>query len=601
MSLKLTLPREIDRRMTAHRSLFCAASIAVLTSCGASKPIATAASPAARDDASLDDAGRARQLLSRLSFGARASDVAEVQHLGVDAWLDRQLHPQRIADPVADSVLGLLDITNKTAFELYADHPQPNEYGYPIGGKQPDTAEIRRKAKGDSVTPALDAVTLQAKIDEAAVLMKELPKLGPMRQAAVRELGPSILIRAVASNRQLLEVMTDFWENHFSVSVDKSPNVFALVDYDRTIRAHAMGKFRDLLGAVAKSPEMLYYLDNFQSVVDSVHPNPVEWRLEERRREHPPLGDTLLAHTVKRRRVGVNENYARELMELHTLGVDGGYTQKDVQEVARCLTGWGIDNVIISPVFAFHADQHDAGEKLVLGVRIPGGRGIEDGEQVLDILARHPSTAHFIAKKLVTHFVSDAPPPALVDRAAQTYLRTDGDIGEVMRTIVESPEFNSRAAYRAKVKTPFELVASLLRVMDALPDTTQRSVQLVARLGQPIFGRLTPDGWPDRGDAWMNTGALLNRVNLGAQTAANQIPNVAVGRWATEERVTGSSPDEVVDAVIRATLAGDPSPATREVMLGVTRPPATANQQQRIAYVANLVGVAIGSSDFQRR
>ncbi len=571
-----------------------------LAACGGTKAVvSTSASPSTTGD-ELDDAGRARQALNRLTFGARAADLAEVERIGVRAWVDGQLHPERIADPVADSVLARLEITNKTAFELYADHPQPNEYGYQAG-KQPDTAEIRRKAAGDSMTQALDAVTLQAKLAEATGLMKELPKLLPTRQAAIRELGPSILIRAVSSNRQLLEVMTDFWENHFSVSVDKVPSPFTLVEYDRTIRQHALGKFRDLLGAVAKSPEMLFYLDNYQSVVDSLHPNPIEWRLEERRREHPPFGDTLLAHTIKRRRVGVNENYARELMELHTLGVDGGYSQKDVQEVARCLTGWGIDNFLIGPSFAFHADQHDAGEKLVLGTRIPGGRGLEDGEQVLDILARHPSTAHFIAKKLVTHFVSDAPPPALVDRAAQTYLRTDGDIREVLLTIVESPEFNSGAAYRAKVKTPFELVASLLRVMDASPDTTQRSVQIVARLGQPIFGRATPDGWPDHGDAWMNTGALLNRVNLGAQTGANQVPNVAIARWAAAEHVANASPDETVDVVIRSTLAGDPSPATREVLLGVSRPPPTANPQQRLAYVANLVGVAIGSSDFQRR
>jgi len=582
-------------RMCRHLLGFAAPFL--LSACAGPKP-QTAVSATA--DGSLDVDGRARQTLNRLTFGARDRDVAEIERVGVSSWVERQLYPERIADPIADSVLGLLDITHKTAFELYADHPQPNEYGYPVG-KQPDTAEIRRKAAGDSVNPPLDAVTLQAKMTEATVLMKELPKLLPGRTAAIRELQPSILVRAVASNRQLLEVMTDFWENHFSVSSDKAPGPFSLVEYDRTIREHALGKFRDLLGAVATSPVMLVYLDNYQSVVDSLHPNPIEWKLEERRRLHPPLGDTLLAHTVKRRRIGVNENYARELMELHTLGVDGGYTQKDVQEVARCLTGWGVDNFLISPTFAFHADQHDAGEKTVLGVRIAAGRGIEDGEQVLDILARHPSTAHFIAKKLVTHFVSDAPPPALVDRATQTYLRTDGDIREVMRTIVESPEFNSRAAYRAKVKTPFELVASILRVMDAAPDTTQRSVQIVARLGQPIFGRATPDGWPDRGDAWMNTGALLNRVNLGAQTGANQMPNVAVARWAASRQLAGASPDETVDAVISATLAGDPSPATRDVLLGVSRPPAAATPQQRLAYVASLVGVAIGSSDFQRR
>jgi uncharacterized protein (DUF1800 family) len=304
---------------------------------------------------------------------------------------------------------------------------------------------------------------------------------------------------------------------------------------------------------------------------------------------------------VKRRRVGVNENYARELMELHTLGVDGGYTQKDVQEVARCLTGWGITNFLIAPTFEFHPDQHDAGEKVVLGVHIPGGRGIEDGEQVLDILARHPSTARFIARKLVSHFVSDAPPPELVDRAAQTYLRTDGDIREVMRTIVESPEFNSRTAYRAKVKTPFELVASILRVMNAAPDTTQRSVQIITRLGQPIFGRATPDGWPDRGDAWMNTGALLNRVNLGAQAGANQVPNVVLARWAAGRQLQNASNERTVDEVIAAVLAGDASPATRDVLRGLPQPPPTAGAQQRLGYIATLVGTAIGSADFQRR
>jgi uncharacterized protein (DUF1800 family) len=170
-----------------------------------------------------------------------------------------------------------------------------------------------------------------------------------------------------------------------------------------------------------------------------------------------------------------------------------------------------------------------------------------------------------------------------------------------MRTIIESPEFNSRAAYRAKVKTPFELVASILRVMDAPADTTQRSVQIVTKLGQPIFGRATPDGWPDRGDAWMNTGALMNRVNLSAQTGANQMPNVVMARWAANRQLAGASPEETVDAVIRATLAGDPSPATREVLLDIARPPAAASPRQRLAYIANLVGVAIGSSDFQRR
>ena len=269
-----------------------------LAACGGTKAVvSTSASPSTTGD-ELDDAGRARQALNRLTFGARAADLAEVERIGVRAWVDGQLHPDGIADPVADSVLARLEITNKTAFELYADHPQPNEYGYQAG-KQPDTAEIRRKAAGDSMTQALDAVTLQAKLAEATVLMKELPKLLPTRQAAIRELGPSILIRAVSSDRQLLEVMTDFWENHFSVSVGQgSESVHARRVRPRRFDRTRLGKFRDLLGAVAKSPQMLFYLDNYQSVVDSLHPNPVEWRIEERRREHPPLGDTLLAHTV---------------------------------------------------------------------------------------------------------------------------------------------------------------------------------------------------------------------------------------------------------------------------------------------------------------
>jgi uncharacterized protein (DUF1800 family) len=373
------------------------------------------------------------------------------------------------------------------------------------------------------------------------------------------------------------------------------PNPFTLVDYDRAIRTHALGKFRDLLHAVATSPAMLYYLDNYQSTVDSLHPTLIEWQVEQRRNAHPPFGDSTLVRTVKRRRTRVNENYARELMELHTLGVDGGYTQRDVQEVARCLTGWSIDNFQFGGTFAFPAGQHDAGEKTVLGVRIPGGHGIEDGEQVLDILTGHPSTARFIATKLVVHFVSDSAPPALVERVAQVYLRTGGDIKETMRAIIKSPEFNSRAAYRAKVKTPFELVASMMRAMSAVPDTTQQTVQLVARLGQPIFGRLTPDGWPDQAAAWMNTGALMNRVNLGPQLVGNQLPGISVARWKPRQELLAMTADRQVDGVIDALLAGDGSAELRRALLAVTSPPPT------LQHIGDLVSIVIGSSDFQRR
>jgi uncharacterized protein (DUF1800 family) len=432
-------------------------------------------------------------------------------------------------------------------------------------------------------------------VAQAERMTDRLGKLVQSRSAVTRELAPSILLRAAKSDRQLLEVMTVFWENHFSVSSEKVVGAFSLVDYDHTIRAHALGKFRDLLGAVAMSPAMLFYLDNYASSVDSLHPTLYEWKIEQRRAAHPPFGDTSFVHAIKHRRTGINENYARELMELHTLGVDGGYTTKDIQEVARCLTGWTLDNFLTGTTFSFSEAQHDAGDKVVLGVHIPGGRGIEDGQQVLDILARHPATARFIARKLVVHFVADDPPPALVERVAQTYTRTDGDIREMLRTIASSPEFNSRGAYRVKVKTPFELVASVLRVMDAKPDTTQQTITLLTRLGQPIFGRSTPDGWPDQASAWMNTGALMNRVDLGQRVGAGEIANINPRQWPPAQALGGASVDQQVNGVVDAILAGLASPETRRAMLGL--PPSTIPTQ----HLGQLVAIALGSADFQRR
>src|SRR5262249_21072131 len=292
-----------------------------------------------------------------------------------------------------------------------------------------------------------------------------------------------------------------------SVFAGKGQTRLYLAQYDRdVIRPHALGKFRDLLGAVAHSPAMLFFLDNWESAADSTQPTlaqarrPMAMRRPGRFGIFAPPPRPLPQQQQQRARRGLNENYARELMELHTLGVDGGYTQKDVQEVARALTGWTFNRQ--SGEFLFNPMIHDAGEKTILGQKFPSGRGEDEGERVLDLVASHPSTAHFIATKLARHFVSDDPPKALVDRCASTFSKTDGDIRETLRCVVTSPEFFSRSAYRAKVKTPFEVVASALRAVNASPDLTPRTAQLVARLGQPIFGRQTPDGWPDRGDAW---------------------------------------------------------------------------------------------------
>ncbi|HEY9479166.1 MAG TPA: DUF1800 domain-containing protein, partial [Gemmatimonadaceae bacterium] len=370
---------------------------------------------------------------------------------------------------------------------------------------------------------------------------------------------------AVGSERQLQEVMVDFWENHFSVFAGKGQTRLFLAAYDRdAIRPHALGKFRDMLGAVAKSPAMLFYLDNWRSAADSTRETLATPR-SSRRVPLPSPGTPR-----KQRRNGLNENYGRELMELHTLGVDGGYTQKDVIEVARAFTGWTIDPRDGS--FVFRPQIHDAGAKVVLGHRLAAGRGIEDGEDVLDILAASPATAHFIARKLVVHFVSDSAPAALVERVAQTYMRTGGDIREMVRTIATSPEFFSRAAYRSKVKTPFELVASGLRTMGAAPDTSHRTAALVARLGQPIFGRQTPDGWPDHGDAWMNTGAILNRINFGLALADGRIPGASTATWPYTDSLRALGHEQQVDGVIATILGGEVSPATRSVLVSGENP-----------------------------
>src|SRR6266516_2428564 len=298
------------------------------------------------------------------------------------------------------------------------------------------------------------------------------------RREVVTQLQSSRVARAVASERQLQEVMTDFWENHFNIYAAKgAPEPYYLVDYDQNvIRPNALGKFRDLLEAVAKSPAMLFYLDNARSMADSTQPTLSGTNQLPRVRPVPfgrgargaIIGTMRAAEEMQRQqqqqpqrqRQGLNENYGRELLELHTLGVDGGYTQQDVINVARAFTGWTIKPPAQGGGFIFRLQVHDAGDKVVLGHRLAAGRGEEDAEDVLDILAKSPATAHFISFKLARHFVSDSPSKALVDHAAQVYLRTDGDIREVVRSIITSPEFFSQGAFRSKVKTPFEVVVS---------------------------------------------------------------------------------------------------------------------------------------------
>ncbi len=544
--------------------------------------------------------------LNRLSFGARPGDVAAVRAIGVDAWIARQLEVERIPDGATDAFLAQFKTLNQTGEQLLAAYPPPG------------VALARLRANGGSVSAA-DSAKLAAQ--------------GRQSYAFLGEIASSRVARAVMTERQLNEVMVDFWENHFNVFAGKDRTRYFLPEYDaNTIRPNAMGKFRTLLGAVAKSPAMLYYLDNWQSVADSGQPTLAPARrlaqragggagagaagarrpnaAGQRAMANVTIGDlidrgqlppalqqrlatlppervaelrkltpaeaqqrlTQLAQAVGNRRRGLNENYARELMELHTLGVDGGYTQHDVTEVARALTGWTIARGANGGDFTFRGEAHDAGAKSILGTAFPAGRGQEEGEAVLDMLARSPKTATFIATKLARRFVSDTPPPALVARAAATFERTDGDIRETLRTIVTSPEFFATASYRAKVKSPFELVVSTLRAMNAKPDASPRTAQFVSRLGQPIFGHQAPNGYPETGDAWMNTGAILNRINFGLAAASGRVPGVKLVEWPATQTYATQAREKQVDGVIQELFGGAVSTDTRQVLLTGTNP-----------------------------
>lgn len=502
-------------------------------------------------------------VLNRLGFGARPGDADAVRAMGIDRWIDHQLHPERMPDSITVAFVSRFATLGQSGERLLADYPPP--------------AVVRAQMQRAGTTP--DTATRTSK---------------RASQVFVEDLAASRMARAVLSERQLHEVMVDFWENHFNVFAGKDRARYFLPAYDEhTIRPHVLGSFRELLGAVAKSPAMLYYLDNWQSVADSGRPT------------LQPMPRARRAKAAVRRR-GVNENFARELMELHTLGVDGGYTQHDVMEVARALTGWTLARGAQGGAFTFREEMHDAGAKKILGTAFPANRGIEEGEAVLDLLASHPSTATFIATKLARRFVSDTPPPALVARAADAFRRSHGDIREVVRTIVTSTEFFATASYRAKVKSPLELVVSTMRAMNATPDTTARSAQQVSRLGQPLFGHQAPNGYPETGSAWMNTGAILNRINFGLAAASGRIPAITLREWPLAARLATMTHEEQVEGVITALFGGAVSRETREVLLTGTNPllasptPPSARSAPTRSF-AQVVGLALGAPEFQRR
>jgi uncharacterized protein (DUF1800 family) len=507
------------------------------------------------------------QALSRLTFGPRPGDALKVRAIGLDKWIDQQLHPSKIDDSAMKQFLSNYSVLHQDQNDLLKDYVT-----------QQRERRLAKRQAGDTSRPmtAGDSVALRQQM-----------QMNNSRRQVVTQLQSSRVARAVGSNRQLQEVMTDFWENHFNIYAAKgAPEPYYLVDFDENvIRPNALGKFRDLLEAVAKSPAMLFYLDNARSVADSTRPTltaanargGARLGLMRRRGIGAVLGGIgAVAQPQRpvqqRQRAGLNENYGRELLELHTLGVDGGYTQQDVINVARAFTGWTIKPPAQGGGFIFRPQVHDAGEKIVLGHKLPAGRGMEDAEDVLDILAKSPATAHFISFKLARRFVNDSPSKALVDRAAQVYLQTDGDIGQVVRAIITSPEFFSQQAFHSKVKTPFEVVVSAMRALDAAPDSTPRSAQTIAYLGEPVFGHQAPNGWPETSDAWMNTGAILNRINFGMAAAAGRLPGVNISTLPALDTLQAAPREKQVDAVVATILNGMVSPDTRAVLMSGEHP-----------------------------
>ena len=367
-------------------------------------------------------------------------------------------------------------------------------------------------------------------------------------------------MRATISERQLYEVMVDFWTNHFNVFLGKGADRFLLPDYvEHVIRPHALGRFEDLLIATAESPAMLFYLDNWESVA-----------------------------------LGLNENYARELLELHTLGVDGGYTQQDVINVARIFTGWSIKRPRQGGDFEFHEWAHDEGEKQVLGVRFQAGHGMDEGIRLLKLLANQPATMHHVSHQLCERFVSDDPPDGCVDDAVAAWKRSDGDLRQVLRAIFTSPDFWAARTLGGKVKTPLEFVVSAARVVGADPDTNPRLAQLVARLGEPLYLHVAPDGYPEKQDAWANSGALLDRMNAAVALAAGNVPGLVVNLDSIVSPTADA--DRLVAALDERILGGTLSPNTRKVLREQLADVGDPLQARALA-----VGLAIGGPEFQRQ
>jgi len=630
----------------------------------------------------MDEQKRALHALNRLTFGPRPGEVERVAAMGVDKWIDQQLHPEKIDDHAVEARLAGFTTLNMNTREMTEKFPPPQVVKEVAEGKKsmprdPQERAIyesqvdayrdrqeQKQAKGDQdpnnssmemnsdqkaaqrearkqadakVQELLDLppderfrailkmppegrrmLARDLKQDDRDRIMQEftpeqhetvMAMVNP-QQVVTTELQQAKVVRAIYSERQLDEVMTDFWFNHFNVFLGKGPDRYLLTSYERdVIRPHALGKFKDLLAATARSPAMLFYLDNWLSV--GPHSEMALGVPQGGAYRRGPFGIPVYRppnpqnSSAKKKREGLNENYARELMELHTLSVNGGYTQKDVTEVAKVFTGWTLRQPRQGGGFEFNERTHEPGPKYVLGKTIKE-RGEKEGEEVLEMLAKSPQTAHFISLKLAQRFVSDDPPPALVDRMAETFRKKDGDIREVLRTLFQSPEFWSPDVYRVKVKTPLEFVVSAVRASGADVANPMPLVQNLNRMGMPLYGAQPPTGYSMKAETWVNSAALLSRMNFALALGVGRMRGLNFD--AARLLPDGQAPQDrtaALAALEGALLAGDVSKNTHDTILKQLDDPQVTgvrlDDSARPPNMGVLAGLLLGSPEFQRR
>jgi uncharacterized protein (DUF1800 family) len=590
--------------------------------------------------------------LNRLAYGPRPGDVERVRQMGLAKWIEQQLNPNAIDDRAVEARLEQFPTLRMSTPKLLAEYPQPKQQEKQVAARAARLEQSGEQRPGDAAAATIardmSDKRAQEQAPDAESTKEDANAVSPMKREAsaemnaatrgagkrdllgggdpnavpraiaddskrpqrvVEELAMAKVARAIYSERQLQQVMDDFWFNHFNVFAGKGEDRWFLTAYERdVIQPHTMGKFKDLLTATAKSPAMLFYLDNFLSA----DPRAADRIAAERAarqirrggfgRPWPPRAPQQ--QQAKKNVRGLNENYGRELMELHTLGVDGGYTQKDVTEVARCFTGWTIEKPREYADFKFDERMHDPDPKMVLGKKIHAG-GMKDGEQVIELLARHPSTAKFISTKLARRFVSDTPPQSLVARMAKTFESSDGDIRAVLKTMIYSPEFWSRDSYRAKIKTPFELVVSTARALGADVDTPMPLVQWTGRIGEPLYQCQPPTGYADNSDAWVNTGALLNRLNYSLALAGNKV------RGSRSDVGSLLGPEADVDAkaalnrAVQVFLSGQTAATTVDTLEQQLENPqvlqAKLDDPVKLVDLGVVAGLVLGAPEFQRR